>query len=73
MHVKSTETNSQQEQKLEQLTTIKGLLGSVINDVEHFARMMASTLVDPVTYPIGSISKKLWEIFHSDFLSLESK
>jgi hypothetical protein len=63
-------TKSHQERKTKRLTTIKGMLGSVKNDVEHLVMMMASPLVDPDTYLLDTNNtRSLWEIYHNDILS----
>jgi hypothetical protein len=63
-------TKSHQERKSKRLTTIKGMLGSAKNDVEHLVMMMASPLVDPETYLLDTNNtRSLWEIYHNDILS----
>lgn len=63
-------TKSHQERKAKRLTTIKGMLGSAKNDVEHLVIMMASPLVHPDTYMLDTNNtQSLWELYHNDVLS----
>jgi hypothetical protein len=60
-------TINHQVRRAKRLTTIKGMLGSAKNDVEHFVMMMASPLVNPDTYLLDPTdTRSLWEIYHND-------
>lgn len=63
-------TKSHQERKKKRLTTLKGTLGSAINDVEHFIMMMACPLVDPVTFLLDiNNTQSLWQRYHNDLFA----
>ena len=53
------------------LYTIKGMLDSVVNDVEHFVIMMACPLVDPTTLQVdANNTHSLWKLFHNEAFSV---
>lgn len=48
------------------LTTVKGLLSSLVKDTEHFVMMAASPLVHPFTQLLNKLdTRSLWEIYHN--------
>ena len=59
---------TQVERTKRRLTTIQGMLGSVINDVHHFFQLAAAPLVDPDTFQIIG-DDSVWALYHNEALS----
>ena len=62
---------TQAQRSKQRLTTLKGMLGSFIKDVQHFILQLASPLVDADTFQLNDFdSRSMWQLYHNEDLAV---